>query len=133
VESLLQDGVGEEVVGLEFEAEGDGARVAVFAAVEFGAGHGDGFQRLGEDLGVLGLDELVDLGRAGLEHDAPEVGDVGCDGGALFVGGLGELVLLLDWEGRSQFLASGDGENGRNILIWVSMSSNSSSIAASCS
>jgi hypothetical protein len=102
VESLLQDGVGEEVVGLEFKAESDGARVAVLAAVEFGAGYGDGLQRLGEDLRVLGLDELVDLGRAGLEDDAPEVGDVGCDGGALFVGGLGELVLLLDWEG-SQF------------------------------
>jgi hypothetical protein len=46
----------------------------------------------------LRLDELVDLGRAGLEHDAPEVGDVGDDAGALLVGGLGELILLLDWE-----------------------------------
>jgi hypothetical protein len=64
--------------------------------VDFGARHRDGGEGLGEDLRVLGLDELVDFWGAGLEDDGPEVGDGGGDFGALGVGGFGEGVLLLD-------------------------------------
>jgi hypothetical protein len=99
VESLLQHRVGEEVVGREFEAESDGSRVSVSGVgVDFGAAEGVGFEGFGEDLGVLGLDELVDFGGAGFEDEGPEVGDLGGDCGAFRVGGFGEGVLLLDWE-----------------------------------
>jgi hypothetical protein len=102
VERLLQHSVGEEVIGLELEAESNGAGVSISGiGVDFGARDGDGSERLGEDLRVLGLDELVDFGWAGLEDDGPEVGDGGDDLGAFGVGGGGEGVLLLDFgEGK---------------------------------
>lgn len=115
MERLLQHGILEEVVGLELEAESDGAGVASFrVGVDFGAADGDGSEGLGEDLRVLGLDELVDFGRAGLEDDGPEVGDGGDDLGAFGVGGGGEGVLLLDF--RSVMLVSCPCWDGK--LLW---------------
>lgn len=98
MERLLEHGVLEEVVRLELEAESDGAGVAVFRiGVDFRARHRDGGEGLGENLRVLGLDELVDFGRAGLEDDGPEVGDGGGDFGTFGVGGFGKGVLLLNF------------------------------------
>jgi len=100
VERLLENAVLEKLVGLELKPESDGAGAAVLGiGVDFGAGYRDGGEGLGEDLRVLGLDELVDFRGAGFEDDGPEVGDGGSDLGALGVGGFGEGVLLLDLRG----------------------------------
>jgi hypothetical protein len=93
VELLLENLVLEPVVLLELPLEGDGARVTVR---ELEALNGEAGQGVEEELGVAGLDVLIDLGRGLLENEGPELGDVGDDLLTLDVEVLGELILLTD-------------------------------------
>ncbi|KAI6771905.1 hypothetical protein HG530_002863 [Fusarium avenaceum] len=92
-ELLLEHLVLEPFVLLELPLEGDGAGVAVG---ELEALNGQASEGVEEELGVAGLDVLVNLGRGLLEDEGPELGDVGDDLLALDVEVLGELVLLTD-------------------------------------
>lgn len=94
VELLLENLVLEPFVLLELPLDGDGARVAVG---ELEALNGEAGQSVEEELGVAGLNVLVNLGRGLLEDEGPELGDVGDNLSTLDVEVLGELVLLTDW------------------------------------
>jgi hypothetical protein len=93
VELLLEHLVLEPVVLLELPLEGDRAGVAVGELEALNGQAGEGVE---EELGVAGLDVLVNLGRGLLEDEGPELGDVGDDLLALDVEVLGELILLTD-------------------------------------
>jgi hypothetical protein len=93
VELLLENLVLKPFVLLELPLDGDGARVAVGELEALNSEAGQGVE---EELGVAGLDVLINLGRGLLEDEGPELGDVGDNLSTLDVEVLGELVLLTD-------------------------------------
>ena len=93
VELLLENLVLEPFVLLELPLEGDRARVAVGKLEALNSEAGQGVEK---ELGVAGLNVLVNLGRRLLENEGPELGNVGDNLSTLDVEVLGELVLLTD-------------------------------------
>ena len=99
-ELLLEDGVLEVVVGVELEADGDAAGVALGAVGDLEVGDGDVLQGGQEEGGVGGLDVLVDVGGGLLEDQGPEVGNLRDRLRALLVQRLSEGEMLARWLGR---------------------------------
>lgn len=96
---LLEDGVGEVVIVIEFEADDNAAGVTSLGINLLGA-HGDlealdiEALQLGEDVCIVGSDVAINIGGRLLEDERPEVLDLGDDLLTLSVEGSGANVLL---------------------------------------
>ena len=74
VEGFREGGIGEEFIGLEGQSDADGLRIALFRSpdilrsyCDFWPHHLEILETFGDDLGVLGVDELIDFWWCALE------------------------------------------------------------------